>query len=77
MKLGHSRVMIVKMQRCAVNEDILKIFRKECVLDARKTKLQIFLDRTSEIAKKRAQFHKIRGRVRSAGMKHWMIHPAT
>lgn len=77
VKLGHSRVMIVKMQWCAVKEGILKIFRKECVLDALKVKQQIFLELTSEIAKKRARFHEIRGRLRSAGIKHWMIHPAT
>lgn len=75
VKLGHSRVMTVKMQQCAVKEGILKIFRKECVLDARKMKPQIFLELTSEIAKKRARFHEIRGRVRGAGMKH--LHPAT
>lgn len=55
VKFGN-RVMIVKMQRYMVREDILRISRKEGVLEVRGMKLWIFPDLTSDMAKKRASF---------------------
>lgn len=39
--------------------------------------VRIFPDLTAETAKRRAQFQDVRAKLREAGIKHGIIHPAT
>lgn len=71
------RAMIVRLQKFTTREQILRISKKEGVLHVRGMKLRIFPDLTTEMAKKRASFRDIRSKLRSAGVRHGIIHPAT
>lgn len=71
------RVMIVRLHKFTSREEILKIAKKEGVLQVQGMKLKIFPDLTTEMAKKRARFREIRSKLRNAGVRHGIIHPAT
>ncbi|CAL8394895.1 unnamed protein product [Boreogadus saida] len=57
--------------------EILMLSSKERTLKYGEMKLQFFPDLTSDMAKRRATFGEIREKLRSAGVKHGIIHPAT
>ncbi|XP_029938451.1 protein NLRC3-like [Salarias fasciatus] len=61
------RAMIVRLQNRAAREEILKIAKKDGMLQIRGMNLRIFPDLTSEMAKKRAGFKEIRAKLRDAG----------
>lgn len=58
-------------------EEILELSRKECTFKHGEIKLHFFPDLTSDMAKRRAKFGEIREKLRAAGVKHGIIHPAT
>ncbi|CAM4641599.1 unnamed protein product [Leuciscus chuanchicus] len=74
---GAARVMIVRLHKLTTREEIIQIAKKEGVLQVRGMKLRIFPDLTTEMAKKRAGFHEIRSKLKDAGVRHGIIHPAT
>ena len=69
--------MMVRMQRYAIKEAIIKIAKEEGVINFRGMKVRIFPDLTAEMAKKRSQFQDVRAKLREAGIKHVIIHPAS
>ncbi|KAJ0037232.1 hypothetical protein NL108_018510 [Boleophthalmus pectinirostris] len=71
------RPMIVRLQKRTTREEILKIATKEGLLRVRGMKLRIFPDLTTEMAKKRTSFREIRSKLRDAGVRHGILHPAT
>ena len=72
-----NKTMIMRMQRYMAKEEILMLSKKEHTLKYRGMKLQFFPDLTSDMAKRRATFDEIREKLRSVGVKHGIIHPAT
>lgn len=58
-------------------ETILKIAKKEGVMNFGRMTVGIFPDLTSEMARRRAQFKDVRAKLREAGIKHGIVHPAT
>lgn len=71
------RVMIVRLQRLVVRDEIVRIAKEERVLEVRGMKLRFFPDISTEMAKIRASFRDVRKKLWSAGVKHGIIHPAT
>lgn len=70
-------VMIVRLQRLVVRDEIVRIAKEERVLEVRGMKLRFFPDILTEMAKIRASFRDVRKKLWSAGVKHGIIHPAT
>lgn len=58
-RLG-ARGMIVRMQRYAAKEAIIKLAKEEGVIHFLGMKVRIFLDLTTEMAKRRSQFQDVR-----------------
>ncbi len=75
-KLG-SRTMIIGLQRYKVKEEIIEISKKERTFEAHGMKLRITPELMETMAKRRARFHDIRGKLWKAGVKNGIIHPAT
>lgn len=71
------RAMIVRLRKFLIKEEILKVVKRERVLQSRGMKLRIFPDLTTEMAKKRASFWEIRGKLKSTAVRHGIIYPAT
>lgn len=71
------RTMIVKLLRYKVKEEIIEISKKERTFEARGMKLRITPDLTDMMAKRRASFYTVRGKLWKAGVKNGIIHPAT
>lgn len=71
------KTMIVRMQRYMAKEEILALSKKERTLNHGDMKLQFFPDLTSDMAKRISTFSKLREKLRDAGVKHGIIHPAT
>lgn len=71
------RVMIVRMHRLESREEILRVAKRDKVLEIRGMKLRFFPDMTTEMARARASFREVRNKLWSAGVKHGIIHPAT
>ena len=69
--------MIMRMQRYMVKEEILMLSKKKCTLRHGELKLQFYPDLMSDMTKWRAKFGAIREKLRTAGVKHGIIHPAT
>lgn len=72
-----NKTMIMRMQRYMAKEEILALSKKERIFRYGETRLQFFPDLTSDMAKRRAKFGEIREKLRAAGVKHGIIHPAT
>ena len=71
------RPMIVRLQRFMVKEAILKMAKSEKVLEYKNMKLKIFPDLTTEMARRRALFNNVRGKLYRAGIQSGLIHLAT
>lgn len=71
------KAMIVRLQQFAVKEEIMKVVKNERMMQIRGMKLKIFPDLTKETAKKRASFWELRAKLKSADVRHGIIHPAT
>lgn len=71
------RPMVVRLRKFSIKEEILKVVKGERVLHSRGMKLKIFPDLTTEVARKRASFWEIRGKLKNAAVRHGIIHPAT
>jgi len=72
-----NKTMIMRMQRYMAKEEILVLAKKERIFRYGETRLQFFPDLTTDMAKRRAKFGEIREKLRAAGVKHGIIHPAT
>uniref|UniRef100_A0A672I4Q0 L1 transposable element RRM domain-containing protein n=1 Tax=Salarias fasciatus TaxID=181472 RepID=A0A672I4Q0_SALFA len=71
------RKMIVWLHRLALREEILRIAKKEKVLEIRGMKSWIYANLTTETVRARASFREVRNQLWKAGVKHRIIHPAT
>lgn len=72
-----TRAMIVRMQRYRAREEILKVAKKERTMKHGERRLRIFPDLTADMAKQRSTFREVREKLRNAGVRHGIIHPAT
>lgn len=72
-----NKTMIIRMQRYMAKEEILALSKKERIFRHGGARLQFFPDLTSDMAKRRAKFGEIREKLRAAGVRHGIIHPAT
>ena len=70
-----ARSMIVRVHRRTVRDDILRIAKREKVLEIRGMKLCFFADLTTETV--RASFREVKHNLWKAGVKHEFIPPAT
>lgn len=72
-----NRAMIVRMTSYTVKEELVKIAKKDGILEVRGMRLRIFPDQTADMAKKRGLFREVREKLWKAGVKQGIIHPAT
>ena len=70
------RAMMVRMQRYAAKEAILKRAKENGVIEFEGMKVRIFPDLTADLAKRRAQFQGVRAKLSERGIRHGIIHPA-
>ncbi len=69
--------MIVRIKRYSIKEAVLKIAKKEGMMNYGGMKVRIFPNLTMEMAKKRATFHGVKAKLCEEGIKHGLIYAAT
>lgn len=70
------RPMIVRLHHFQTKERILRLSREKGQLLFRGAKVHFYPDFSAELAKKRATFIPVKGKLREAGMEFALLHPA-
>lgn len=70
---ARGRALIVSLRKLSTKVEIVEMTKKKHMLQVRGMKLRVFADLTSKMARKRTSS----GALKSADVRHGIIHPAT
>ncbi len=70
------RPMIVRLHYYSDKEKILQLSRNNGELKFREARIHIFPDMSAELSRRRAAFNPVKAKLRQAGIKYGMFHPA-
>ena len=70
------RPMIVRLHYYSDKEKILQLSRNKGELKFREARIHIFPDMSAELSRRRAAFNPVKAKLRQAGIKYGMFHPA-